>query len=358
MSHERVTCFSNRECMTYAAIDADRGVTKSHASLLRHFTGHMSKEELQYLRDWDRLIDLEALASNNQMAKAWLVPSVERERSTGRCMSEMLVDEASLSVGDMAQPEEDAEMSHDERISILLCFRRSPDAVHRTPLTNLRVELGSNVVVSTDATIFSNGCAPQPRGFYGKGRFRHQVHLFRGSLDKLYDDSVQVRMQRKDLRRVRDLLESYRGHFSSADGSTSGQIASVGLKFRLDKDEISSGIGTLRQNLINFFTKDIVPFSTRKGPALGPDGNRGDNTKLKQRMHWLRQAVIHLDLQPRFDPSLEKSMFVAPSPRVQIIPGCGYDDLASEFSQLNPDQRAAVEKVGYLTCSFLQCPPY
>jgi hypothetical protein len=105
------------------------------------------------------------------------------------------------------------------------------------------------------------------------------------------------------------------------------------LFFRVDKDNSSVGIGTLRQNLINFFTADFI---RREGEELSQTA-----IAKQRRIPWLRDVVIRLK-PPSFDSRTPASFFNGPGPN---IPGCDLQNLSSEFADLNPDQQKAVEKV-------------
>jgi hypothetical protein len=144
------------------------------------------------------------------------------------------------------------------------------------------------------------------------------MYILRGIVHKATETHVHILASRDDLTRIENIVKN----------SPSQQIT-----FRIDMEDVPTGIATLRQNLVNLFTAD-------KKPVDSP-GSQVEQSRLS----WLRDVLIRLR-KPHFDRSLIRTMFTpqkgAP---VQPIPGCDLMDLCMEFADLNPDQQAAAEQV-------------
>ena len=70
--------------MLYAASENESSTVRdSHKNLMSKFTGHLKEDEIAYFRKWDRLIDLEAHASNRNVATSWLKDSQRLEKEKG-----------------------------------------------------------------------------------------------------------------------------------------------------------------------------------------------------------------------------------------------------------------------------------
>lgn len=312
--------------------NANEGVQHSHGELLQQYTGHLTPEEVTFFRDWDRLIDLEADATTHSTATAWLQDSAQREKESGESVSSL--------VFDGAEPSPNGDASY-----ILIGFRRSLESAVQTPLSNLGLAPGSYLIISTDATSFhasassdASGRNPSSR-LSSKRRFRHQMHIVRGTIDKIEADRLLVRASRDDLERIRGLAMRYK-----ETDETSVGLRRTDLLFRIDKDRFSTGMSTLRQNLINFMTG---------GTALeGSKEPTEEQTRMQQRLSWLRDVIVRLS-SPVFIEYCP-SMFTTSTSTPQL-PGCDLESLAFEYAELNPDQRAAVEKVSLrfpvLVCS-------
>lgn len=281
------------------------GEDPTHQELINQFTGHLVDEEFEYFTQWDRLVDIEADAGSSLVAKAWLVGSDEREQRTSKSVSSLLFDAA----------ESSADAVFDESWYAIIALRRSPSSTVQTPLSNVGFPPGSLVVLSTDSTILGLSSTST-----NAKRVRPQFHIVRGYVHKATETQLQIRASRDDLNRIEKLVRG-------------ASVAESPISFRLDRDDVATGLGTLRQNLVNLFTGDM------RNP--GETGTQVEH----ERLAWLRDVLIRLR-KPVFDQAEVKSMF-SPAFGTQIdpIPGCDLMDLAFEFTELNPDQRAAAEQV-------------
>jgi DNA replication ATP-dependent helicase Dna2 len=291
---------------------------RSHADLLAKFTGNLQESDMEYFRKWDRLIDLEADASSRNMATAWLTDSHSREKERGESVSGLVFDHP--------EPSPTQEGSR-----LLIAFRRGGSSPSQAPFQKIALSRGCHVIISTDGTSLvdsSHSDTPTPSPRRPK-RFRHQMHIVRGIVEKVENEKLFVMARREDLERIRDLVTRHR-KFCEKNG---GEAYSP-LPFRFDKDTSSVGIGTLRQNLINFLTAD---FSRKEVEQMSQA-----SVAKQSRLPKLRDIVVRL-ASPKFDLRVTPdSIFRAVGPE---IPGCDMDTLSAEYSRLNPDQQQAVIKV-------------
>ena len=345
--------------MTYAAAELKasspsttiQGVDKSHGQLLQHFTAHLSDEYLQYFQDWDRLIDLEADASSSMTTKAWLQGSQDQEKATGKCISSLMLEEMETVMANAG-----ANAANDHR-SAFVVLTRAPDSTITTPLSRLNIECGSHVIISSDATsLHLSSRNPQLMTQYDDNRpkgphLRHRMSIARGFLDSIDEKQVTIRVSRDEYSQVSRLNQQYRDAITSR---RKDQKLNAVLRFRVDKDDVSTGTGTLRQNLIKFLTSDVKSVDEKDAASrLAKQQNSILQTSAegaRERLPWLREVIIHLT-PPSFDESLRSSMFDSSlSNRRSQDPASESDflTLAAEFSELNDDQRNAVEKASPL----------
>jgi hypothetical protein len=270
-------------------------VGKTHTELLQQTTGHLTADDFAYFQKWDRLVDIEADIVVSSAAEAWLIGSEDREKATAKTISRLTFDTV---------PSAD-EITLDDSRLVLLSFQRSVDSPCRTPLANLGLEKGCYAIVSTDSTT----CGQTP-GLHQSITIRPQMHIVRGALERITDTHIFIRASRDDRSRVQKVV---------------AKAGAPGVFFRVDRDEVATGAGTLRQNLVNLFTKDLPE---------KPD-----------RLSWLRDAIVRLRA-PAFNGALKKTLFL-PGLGMHGVPGCDLKDLRREFLELNTDQQAAVEKVRY-----------
>lgn len=274
----------------------------SHQELMRHFAGHLADEDYAYFTEWDRLVDLEAHAHQSSVATAWLLGSDLRETETSKSVSSLIYEPTSSS----------PEAVFDESWYAVIGFCRSPTAAIQTSLSNIGFAPGCRVIVSTDSTTLETQSSRR------SSSVRPKMHVVRGVVHATSDTKLHVRASRDDLTRIQKIVKA-----SGVDH----------LQFRLDRDDSATGIGTLRQNLINLFTADVKP------PEEQDAGSQ------QTRLSRLRDFIIRLR-EPIYDGGLVKSMF-SPTPETSsyAVPGCDMMDLAFEYADMNSDQRAAAEKV-------------
>jgi DNA replication ATP-dependent helicase Dna2 len=310
-SHSCKRCFSNRECMLYAASDSTANL-ESHRDLLLQFTGHLKDEDLEYFRKWDRLIDIEAESSNTKASTPWLVDSRIREMEIGESISGMIFEtHSSYKVGTSRA---------------LVCFRRKTETCSQSSFENLNVKHGSQVIVSTDGTLLDHFTRSNP----SKRQLQNRNHITKGSIDRIEEDRVFVSTTYDEMNQIKLLSSRYQ---DIAQQSTKGNCSSDSLLFRLDKSTNSVGTGTLRWNLINFLTSDYAVRDKTECTEL-------DRIK-QRRLTWLRDVVIRLKA-PEFAEDSHSSLFHG----IDLhIPGCNLLELSEEFSLLNDAQQMAVKKV-------------
>ena len=335
-------CYKNRDCMMYAAVDANAkgpqsNPSNNHQRLLQHFTGHLTPLELDYFNKWDRLIDLERHASaRDVISKSWLFESFDKEAKDGKCISSLVLDQSALSLA--ATESEDYHGEEDASIR----FLRSNDSDCSTPLTNLSFDVGSWVIVSEDGTSFVPKRTQQNTIHNlqnGRGRtIRHyKMHILRGTVERIDDLSINVVIPRKEIGRLNRLVKSLsNGHQSNASFPA--------MEFRLDKDEYSGGMGILLQNLVNFFTLDIPSFSAESLGTQIKTKTLTANTEYSSRRRRLSSSIIQLTPSPRFRDISTLSLFNSDAFALDI-PGCDLDSLKRDFQRLNSDQKGAVHKV-------------
>ena len=330
-------CYNNRECMMYASADSmlsryngssaaalslpiHGNNNSGHEKLLNHFTGHLTRVDLEYFRKWDRLIDIERHASaRDAVSKSWLFESGEKEARDGKCISSLLLDEVVL-----FSTEFDDDIIcgvGEEDVSIRLI--RSNDSAHTTPLSSLSFDVGNNVIVSEDGTSFVK-VKNDYTGHFQQREIRHKMHILRGTVTRIGEHDIDISVPSKDAGRLKRFVKS-------GDGISSRR------KFRLDKDEHGGSFGLLFQNLVNFFTLDIPSFSAESLGTPAKTKTLTVNTIYSSRRRRLNSSVVGLESPPRFRNVLPDSLFTGDAFALDV-PGCDLFSLKRDFDGLNSDQ--------------------
>lgn len=85
-------CYQAAECLTYhAAVEKGSQASSGVPDLFRFILNDVSPSQLQYLQHWDRLLELESIATEVDRASNWVVNSREKEASGDKSLSEVRV---------------------------------------------------------------------------------------------------------------------------------------------------------------------------------------------------------------------------------------------------------------------------
>ena len=259
----------------------EKGTAESSGlgALFEQKTGHLTQTHTDFFEKWDKLIALEEGDLYRYRKEIWGMVALERENA-GRCLSGMKV---------MGLPEENiASSSRGNRYEYTLA---KLDPSFATSFLNFHLSVGDPILLSSE-----------------RGHFALAI----GFVTDLQPASIKVRVDRELQglpRRLGGFHDRINQNFEGLTQLKPGKSASHRVErnfkhlvdkefsYRIDKDEISTGMGLVRNNLMNLFTMD------------------GDEKR--------RRLIV--DLEP---PIFTKSDF-----DVESIPN------------LNTDQKRAVDKV-------------
>ncbi|GAA5863149.1 hypothetical protein JCM3774_001437 [Rhodotorula dairenensis] len=225
-------------------------------------TGHLTDEEAAFFARWERLITFEEQELVRFKKEIWTLQAEERE-SLGRCLASMIIDDTEAGPSsDAASELKSVPASGIHRWTYRM--RRSPVTSANAPaLLGTTISIGDPIVVSLET----------PQVLAVARGFVHSVSLYH----------VEIGVDRK----ISDLPQL-------TQNSKAPPI------FRIDKDELSAGMGRIRDNLLQLFYAES-------------DERR-------------RKLIVGLQA-PHFDPKLaQQARKVTPS-------------------RLNEDQRVAIERV-------------
>lgn len=243
---------------TYQAVDNVEDTTSLIADIYQMKTGHLSPHQLAFFKDWERLISIEEHDMVRFRKELWTVGAREREQK-GRCFANMMLKSTpTTSMPSLQSFKRESDRTRRARgihqFTYSFCRRKagsvdSSDAADDTLLSG-HLGVGDAIAISVDPDLIS---------------------LSRGFILDLSPDEVIVGVDHEiDPSTLGDRLSTRR---SIREGRKKGQNA-VDIVFRIDKDELSGGMGRIRENLAQLFYVD------------------GDRKRLK--------VIVDLDT-PRFD---------------------------------------------------------
>ncbi|RLN74259.1 hypothetical protein BBJ28_00009017, partial [Nothophytophthora sp. Chile5] len=327
-------CFQVDECVLHHAA-TENGTAESSGldELFTQKTQHLNAVDLEYFKQWNRLIDLEQQHAEKNLRALWLQIGWKREQAqeSAACIAHLKL---------VADKPAHSESGAKRTLRFIRDRRKRP--------WNSSMEVEAQV---------------QPSSFAGV-RFRvdERVILSAESLD---GKKLLVHISRATVRAIEHGLLTIETRQSIPSIVTSGQSV-VGSEFtwRLDKDAIMSGLRRAKENLVRLFIgppPEVVSAGTAltnrsevemlvRSVAIAGEGGGGSSSGTSGMGDTRRRRLIVHLTRPRFKSSRVSEQIT------QHCQKCAKDDhdgrvsaqgqaLLDAFSQLNVDQQRAVQRV-------------
>ncbi|KAJ2963613.1 hypothetical protein NQZ79_g1441 [Umbelopsis isabellina] len=226
-------CYSVNACTTYHK-SVERGTPQSSGlgKLFDDKTNHLNDVQTAFFRKWDELIQLEEGDIHKLRRGIWTTGSKEKELM-GRCWSNMEF---------MGKPEQEDEGRHlyifqRHHQVVATAARIGNEASQKAKTLHSHISIGDPIVVSSEDD---------------------HINLGIGFVSKLSSTSVTVSLTRP-FRGVPSRIEH---HFDEKENQAFvGAADASGIDrdqtfYRIDKDEINSGMGLVRNNLLTLMLKE------------------------------------------------------------------------------------------------------
>lgn len=274
-------CYAKTSCFIYhrLADDGDgesSGMNEKFDELVKHLTPHHQ----QFFIKWENLLTKEEKESQKTKRELWTMTSVEREKKS-RCFADVIIEEGSASV--------DTDNPKINRYHYTF-IKRNPIAGFSFLESELTV--GEPIVVSDEDGHFALAigyvtAVKRQRISVAVDRRLHNARIRQPGFDEV-DNQVFAS--------IMDVA-----HEGATQDESTGKIKEAPIRYRLDQDEFSNGMATVRNNLVQMMADDV--FGARQ----------------------IRRLIVDLE-GPRFK--------AAPTQYT-----------VSDRDNLNVDQRRAIEKV-------------
>lgn len=234
-------CYSKTACFVYhKLVDNGDGETSGLGQKFEEVTGHLDSRHANFFNKWDRLLTLEEKDMMKFKRELWTMLSIERE-PLGRCFSGVVIDPVSA--------HEDTNGSKINRFRYTFVKAKTAPAFS---FTESQITTGEPIVISDEKGHFAlaNGYVVQvsPK--------RISVAVDR----KLHD----TRIRSKDFDAERN--QSFKGIMEVGQSSNSRPVEYLEEQtvYRLDKDEFSNGMATVRNNLVSLMENSSLSIQLRK----------------------------------------------------------------------------------------------
>lgn len=244
-------CYAKVPCFIYHKLaDDGNGETSGVKAKFDEVVGHLTPKHKEFFLKWDDLLTKEEKESLKHRRELWTMLSSEREK-LGRCFSHVIIEPGSAHE-DHSNP----------KINRYRYNMIKEDLSPEFSFLDSQITVGEPIVISDE------------QGHYA---------LANGFVTHVRKSRITVAVDRR-LHNARIRQPGFDEHdnqvFASimevaSEGSTTteaeGKIVSSPVRYRLDKDEFSNGMATVRNNLIQVMTEG--PFGSREIRGLVVDLN-------------------------------------------------------------------------------------
>ncbi|KAJ4293893.1 DNA replication endonuclease-helicase Dna2 [Collariella sp. IMI 366227] len=274
-------CYAQASCFTYHKLaDGGDGKTSGLGEKFEELVKHLSPTHQEFFLRWEDLLTKEEKESQKLRRELWTMLSTEREK-LGRCFSNVIIEEGSAS--------EDKHTAKINRFSYNFVKEKS---VVGFSFLDSQLTVGEPIVVSDEQGHFALAlgyvtAVKKQRISVAVDRRLHNARIRQPGFDEV---SNQV---------FASIMEV--APEGAKPEQSQGKIKEAPIRYRVDKDEFSNGMATVRNNLV-------------QAMAASQTGSAD-----------IRRLVVDLE-PPRFKAT----------PTQYTVPG---------KDNLNVDQKAAVEKV-------------
>ncbi|KAM0426761.1 hypothetical protein ACHAPT_008077 [Fusarium lateritium] len=274
-------CYAKTSCFIYhrLADDGDgesSGMNEKFDELVKHLT----PEHQDFFVKWENLLTKEEKESQKTKRELWTMTSAEREKKS-RCFADVIIEEGSASV--------DTDNPKINRFHYTFVKRNHPAGFS---FLESELTVGEPIVVSDEEGHFALAIG------YVTAVKRRRISV---AVDRrLHNARIrQPGFDEKDNQTFASIMEV--AHEGVTQDETHGKIKEPPIRYRLDQDEFSNGMATVRNNLVQMMADDV--FGSRQ----------------------IRRLIVDLE-----------------APRFKSVPT---QYTISDRDNLNVDQHRAIEKV-------------
>lgn len=277
-------CYAQTPCFFYhKLVENGSGETSGMGEKFNELVKHLKPIHQGFFQKWDELITKEEKDVVKLRKELWTMTSIEREK-LGRCFARVVIDPESVN-----EPEDAAKINR-----FTYAFLK-PKAAPAFSFTDSQISVGEPIVISDEDGhfAFASGYVTSVR--------KHRIHV---AVDRRLHNA-RVRNKDFDAKRNQTFI-GIMEVFDDVNGQQTRMPSQSGdpVLYRIDKDEFSNGMATVRNNLIRLMENDV--FGTQA----------------------LRKLIVE-GVAPKFSP--------------MSTPYSLTDSISQGI--LNVDQRCAIEKV-------------
>lgn len=231
-------CYAKTSCFIYHRLaDEGDGETSGMNEKFDELVKHLTPQHKGFFVKWENLLTKEEKESQKTKRELWTMSSVEREKKS-RCFADVVIEDGSASV--------DTDSPKINRFHYTFVKRSHP-----SDFSFLESELttGEPIVVSDEEGHFALAIGfvtsvKRQRISVAVDRRLHNARIRRPGFDEV------------DNQTFASIMEV--AHEGATQDETRGRIKEAPIRYRLDQDEFSNGMATVRNNLVQMMADDVA----------------------------------------------------------------------------------------------------
>lgn len=230
-------CYAKSSCFLYHKLaEEGDGETSGMGEKFDELTAHLNKTHQDFFQKWDDLITKEEKDMMRFRRELWTMQSDERQ-NIGRCFGNVILD-----------PDFIQEDKEGPKINRFLYGFKKPTPNPGFSFTESQIITGEPVVISDEKGHFALA-----NGYVTKVQ-KHRIHV--AADRRLYN--TRIRNDDFDAERnqvFNGIMEIFDNGFETVAAKAKKQDGTA--LYRIDKDEFSNGMATVRNNLLKLMDKDV-----------------------------------------------------------------------------------------------------
>lgn len=230
-------CYAKTSCFTYHRLaDDGDGESSGMHEKFDEMVKHLTPKHQDFFVKWENLLTKEEKESQKNKRELWTMTSVEREKKS-RCFADVIIEEGSASV--------DTDNPKINRYHYAFVKRNHPPGFS---FLESELSVGEPVVVSDEEGHFALAigyvaAVKRQRINVAVDRRLHNARIRQPGFDET-DNQVFAS--------IMDVA-----HEGATQDETRGKIKEPPIRYRLDQDEFSNGMATVRNNLVQIMADDV-----------------------------------------------------------------------------------------------------
>lgn len=235
-------CYAKTSCFIYHRLaDDGDGVSSDMHEKFDEIVNHLTPQHQGFFIKWENLLTKEEKESQKNKRELWTMTSAEREKKS-RCFADVIIEEGSASV--------DTENPRINRFHYTFVKRHHPPGFS---FLESELNVGEPIVVSDEEGHFALAigyvtAVRKQRISVAVDRRLHNARIRQPGFDEV-DNQVFA-----------SIMEV--APEGSAPEATQGKIKEPPIRYRLDQDEFSNGMATVRNNLVQIMA-DNAPQASK-----------------------------------------------------------------------------------------------